>query len=128
MKNEDRRFIISFHDRSVPDKHGFPTKVSKEPMSFKEIDEFVEKKLDTVNPFTFERVEVDEKGNTMECQPIHDRLSYMKCRHCKELMFRGSGYFSTDYQCPKCGREYNGSGTELASRHLWGEETGESFC
>jgi hypothetical protein len=27
----------------------------------------------------------------------------------------------------KCGREYNGSGQELAPREQWGEETGESF-
>jgi hypothetical protein len=26
-----------------------------------------------------------------------------------------------------CGREYNGSGQELAPRRFWGEETGESF-
>jgi len=26
-----------------------------------------------------------------------------------------------------CGREYNQSGQELAPRHMWGEETGETF-
>jgi hypothetical protein len=26
-----------------------------------------------------------------------------------------------------CGREYNGSGQELAPRRFWGEETGETF-
>jgi hypothetical protein len=29
--------------------------------------------------------------------------------------------------CGKCGRDYDGSGNELAPRHLWGEETGEHF-
>jgi hypothetical protein len=29
--------------------------------------------------------------------------------------------------CDHCGREYNGSGQELAPREQWGEETGESF-
>lgn len=27
--------------------------------------------------------------------------------------------------CDRCGREYNGSGQELAPRRQWGEETGE---
>ena len=27
--------------------------------------------------------------------------------------------------CPKCGRDYNSSGQELAPSYLWGEETGE---
>lgn len=26
-----------------------------------------------------------------------------------------------------CGTEYNGSGQTLAPRHMWGEETGETF-
>ena len=29
--------------------------------------------------------------------------------------------------CNKCGADYNGSGQLLASRSLWGEETGESW-
>ncbi len=29
--------------------------------------------------------------------------------------------------CDQCGREYNGSGQELAPREFWGEETGETF-
>jgi hypothetical protein len=33
-----------------------------------------------------------------------------------------------DTVCERCHREYNGSGQLLAPRHMWGEETGESFC
>lgn len=33
-----------------------------------------------------------------------------------------------DTVCHKCNREYNSAGQELAPRHMWGEETGESFC
>lgn len=29
--------------------------------------------------------------------------------------------------CQRCGREYNGSGQELADRRFWGDETGERF-
>jgi hypothetical protein len=28
----------------------------------------------------------------------------------------------------RCGRDYNSSGTELAPREFWGEETGEHPC
>lgn len=30
-------------------------------------------------------------------------------------------------ECDGCGREYNGSGQQLAHRSQWGEETGEQF-
>ena len=29
--------------------------------------------------------------------------------------------------CERCGTEFNGSGQQLNPRHMWGEETGESF-
>lgn len=35
-----------------------------------------------------------------------------------------SGFTNT---CPKCGRDYNSSGQELAPRKQWGCETGESL-
>ena len=50
----------------------------------------------------------------------------MKC-NCGNEMNKGSGYFSTDYQCERCGNEYNSSGQILSSRSQWGEETGEQF-
>lgn len=49
----------------------------------------------------------------------------IKC--CGEVLRRGSGYFATDYLCPICDAEYNGSGHKLAPRSMWGEETGETF-
>ena len=33
----------------------------------------------------------------------------------------------SDNECDHCGRIYSITGQELAPRHLWGEETGESF-
>jgi len=30
--------------------------------------------------------------------------------------------------CPKCGQDYNWGGERLASRQLWGEETGEHWA
>lgn len=46
---------------------------------------------------------------------------------CGVKLIRGSGYFPTDYMCPKCGLEYNSSGSKLAPRSQWGEDTGECF-
>lgn len=36
-------------------------------------------------------------------------------------------YDSWANSCPKCGTEFNGSGQRLNPRHMWGEETGETF-
>lgn len=44
-----------------------------------------------------------------------------KC-HCGEEVALGN-FTNT---CPKCGRDYNFSGQELAPREQWGEETGET--
>ena len=46
---------------------------------------------------------------------------------CGKAMTRGSGFFATDYMCSECGSEYSMSGSKLAPRSQWGEETGESF-
>lgn len=35
-------------------------------------------------------------------------------------------FFGGDETCSGCGRDYNGSGQELAPRSQWGEETGET--
>lgn len=49
------------------------------------------------------------------------------CPSCGTMMTMGSGYFSTDYLCPNCGREFNSALQRLSSHSQWGEETGEAF-
>jgi len=49
------------------------------------------------------------------------------CPNCGTMMQRGSGYFSSDYKCAVCEREYNSGLQLLAPRSQWGEETGEVF-
>jgi phage FluMu protein Com len=46
---------------------------------------------------------------------------------CGQVLIRGSGYFPTDYKCPRCSHEYNSNGNLLTPRSQWGEETGEQF-
>jgi hypothetical protein len=53
----------------------------------------------------------------------NERPVGIKC-DCGCLLSWSPGY---DETCDRCGTEYNSSGTQLAPRHQWGEETGESF-
>lgn len=46
-----------------------------------------------------------------------------ECNHCPGSEVILSGFTNT---CDSCHTDYNGSGQELAPRHLWGEETGET--
>tara|TARA_B100000212_G_scaffold102737_1_gene75806 strand:+ start:4344 stop:4802 length:459 start_codon:yes stop_codon:yes gene_type:complete len=52
---------------------------------------------------------------------IHRVPAELKC--CDEWLSLGS-FTNT---CPHCGADYNGSGSLLASRSQWGEETGEHW-
>jgi len=46
----------------------------------------------------------------------------IQCLRCQSEVTLADAWLST---CSRCGADYNGSGQLLASRHLWGEETGE---
>lgn len=57
----------------------------------------------------------DEEGRILE----------MECP-CGALIDCEGNRPGADVDCPKCGREFNSAGQELAPRSQWGEETGES--
>lgn len=58
---------------------------------------------------------------------LHIKENKKECPNCKTKTERGTGYFKTDYKCPKCDTEFNSAGQIFAPRHQWGEETGEQF-
>ena len=63
----------------------------------------------------------DYKMNSHHYDYFYRVPAELKC--CGEWLSLGS-FTNT---CPHCGADYNGSGQSLASRHFWGEETGESW-
>jgi hypothetical protein len=44
--------------------------------------------------------------------------------HCGHHVYCSDAWANS---CDKCETEYNGSGQQLNPRHMWGEETGETF-
>lgn len=50
----------------------------------------------------------------------------MKCPGCGGVMSLSRDGVA-DFSCGKCGRDFFASGSEMAPRHCWGEETGETF-
>lgn len=58
----------------------------------------------------------------------HDKWTYtwpriIRCRCGEEVVLRH--HFTNT--CDECGRDFDGSGNELAPRSQWGEETGEHY-
>jgi hypothetical protein len=72
----------------------------------------------------------DERGRAIVlkgvmCQRRTIRLPAIARCHCGALLELESSWLNT---CPSCDRDYDGSGTALAPRHHWGEETGEHWA
>ncbi len=61
------------------------------------------------------RWEIDEEGEV---------IRHTKEMKCCRAWFSLDGFTNT---CPECEADYNWSGTRLADRSQWGEETGESL-
>lgn len=55
------------------------------------------------------------------------KSTLMKCT-CGKWIYKGSGYFQSDYRCSSCENEFNSNGNKLTPRKEWGEETGEIFA
>ncbi len=67
---------------------------------------------------------VDEGVRVRE--EIVKQPAIIKC-DCGARVTAHRGSWMGVHTCDRCGRDYNSAGQELAPRHQWGEETGESY-
>jgi hypothetical protein len=72
----------------------------------------------------------DERGrviipNDVIVDQLTIRIPAIARCHCGAQLELASSWLNT---CVSCGRDYDGSGTALAPRHHWGEETGEHWA
>ena len=70
-------------------------------------------------------VALTHEGKWRKC-PTSSLHSQFQC-DCGRWLDAGTGEFEGEYQCDKCGKDYNSSGQRLAPRSQWGEETGERY-
>ena len=63
--------------------------------------------------------------DSVMCQQRTIRFPAVARCHCGARLELASSWLNT---CDACGRDYDGSGTALAARHHWGEETGEHWA